>query len=582
MMKFAAVFVTAVLATEHAEHYAALNKMLEGPAEVLNSPALAELHTHVALANPMKTIYDTCNQMRVQIRTDRTAATKKELIDRKLCRNTLSAYESNIDKNQKNKADKIAEAARLYKAHSALWDEPNSLNKTRAARNVSIASQEVVVKRGQKARDDAHAEFLKLQAAFETALEQIGVIHRVLNGEGTLSDLGGGDKGFLEEQSCSARFHQLVKDTKDVPRVSNMLQVFAESFEKVENAKDSTVAGKVRGAKVSTKTNARENKGNMDAVNALLKKVRENLVKSMQLSYKQETTLINLWKAKKQKLRRKINDDWILNWKNFVKQGQVELTIGQDWVKEGNAKIRAAQYRKRADETTIMNEFLSKRCAKSRRDYAAVMSNYANELNALDRVIRYLKENVFPKWSKDIVDTVSSPYSWKIEKAHYITVSNTYSSVGYYKDPVSCRKGYATVFTGLRLLTQTRTNQKFIDPNDLTKSVNMQFSRKSKLKGDVECQTFPSGIPVGTASSCSTSKFAHASIDLTGTGYKFGKAAQRMFVTLGRKSGKSKVKFTDGGRKVEISTVGRCGQTYPDDNGLSADYRADPIPLEKA
>lgn len=582
-MKFAAVFVTAVLAAEHAEHYAALNSMLEVPAEVLSSPALAELHTHVALQNPMKTIYDTCNQMRVQIRHERTIATKKELVDRKLCRTTLSDYESNIDKNQKNKADKIAEAARLYKTHSALWDEPASLNKTRAARNISIASQEVTVKRGQKARDTAHEEFLKLQAAFETALEQIGVIHRVLNGEGTLSDLGGGSKaGFLEEQSCSSRFHQLVKDTKEVPRVSNMLQVFAESFEKVENAKDHTVAGTVRGAKVSTETKAKANKGNMDAVNALLKKVRENLVKSMQLSYKQETTLINLWKAKKQKMRRKINDDWILNWNNFVKQGEVELSIGQHWVKEGNAKIRAAQYRKRADETTIMNEFLTKRCAKSRRDYASVMSNYANELNALDAVIRYLKVNVFPKWSKDIVDTVSSPYNWKVEKATYIKVSNTYSSTGYNKDPVSCRKSYSTVYSGLRILTQTRTNQKYIDPNDLTKSVNMQFSRKSALKGDVECQQFPSGIPVGTASSCSSSKYVYASIDLTGTGYKFGKAAQRMFVTLGRKSSKSKVEFTDGGRKVAIKTVGRCGQTYPDDSGENADYRADPIPLEKA
>merc|ERR1719313_2184086 len=106
------------------------------------------------------------------------------------------------------------------------------------------------------------------------------------------------------------------------------------------------------------------------------------------------------------------------------------------------------------------------RCAKSRSEFQVDMTNKANELNALDKVITYLKVNVFPKWSKDIVDVVSTPYKWKIDNPRYIAVTNPFSTADG-GSSVACRKKFATVFSKLRVLTLNGTNQHYLDPNDL-------------------------------------------------------------------------------------------------------------------
>jgi hypothetical protein len=361
-----------------------------------------------------------------------------------------------------------------------------------------------------------------------------------------------------------------------------MLQVFSKSFAKVEQAPAKNHAGTVGGSSVGTKKKVQANTGNMDAINKLLAKVRENLVKSMQLSYKQENKLISLWKTEKQNRRMKINDDWITNWENFKAQGTLEEKIGLHWQREGSAKIRGAEHVKLSQETQIMRDFLDKRCWESRIAYENDSMNRANELNALEDVLRYMKTWVVGKhgWSKKMNDVVSSPYKWKIEKApEYVDVKNTYSTTANTNDPVSCRTPYSTVFQKVRILTQDKTDQKFIDPNDLTHTKNMNVKRDQPVKS-MNCQQFPSGISLGRAHSCSKEKFTSASVDLTGTGYKFGKAAERMFKVLGRKTAGSSVKFTNGGKLVTIQIRGRCGDIYPDDSA-DADYRSDPIPLEK-
>lgn len=451
------------------------------------------------------------------------------------------------------------------------------MNATRATMNISLSSQEVEVARGQANRDASKSEFDNLNQAFEWALGNITLIGRVLNGEGTLGDLHG-TAGFLEEASCSARMSQLAEHTKDVPVVANMLQVFSKSFAKVEDT-----PAKIGGSSTGTQAKVQSNGGEMTAINTILAKVRENLVKSLQLAQDQENAAITLWKTDKQTRRKKINDDHISNWKNLEEQGKVEETIGFDWEKEGSERITAAENKKAYDELVILHDFLNTRCKKSRKDFVVDMNNKANEINALNKVVAYLKKHVLGKegWSKDIVESVSSPYTFVIEDPVYVSVKG-FSTIDHQDDPVTCARTFSTVFSKIRILTEKRTNAKYIDPNDLTHSVNKDVKRGKVLTGDPNCQLFPSGIPVARASSCGAGDedYAHAELDLTGTPYKFGKAAQRMFQVLGRKS-KGKATFSSDGKKVTIKVKGRCGDLYADDAPRDdVDYRSDPIPLE--
>jgi len=398
-----------------------------------------------------------------------------------------------------------------------------------------------------------------------------------LNGEGTLGDLG----GFLEQSPCSARFAQIAEETKHVPRVSSMLQVFSKTFQKIEDRTSQNPVAKVGDAS-STTAQVQTNSGDMDAINTILAKVRENLIASLAAATEQENKLIGLWKASKQEQRAKINDDWITNWVNFEDQGSTEEYIGTHFQDEGKAKIEAAQNMKKGDEYRILLEFLDARCTASRKAYVVTMNNYANELNALQKVIDYLQNNVLKKWSKNIVAVISSPYEWNLEAAPtYLDVKNTWSTTAFNDDPVSCRTPYATVFTKIRVVSQVQTNVKFIDPNDLTFSSNMDVARKAPIAGNIECQLFPSGLPLGRANSCSELEFATASLDLTGTGYKFGTSAKSMFKIFGRKTDGSEATFSNGDQTLTIKVRGRCGDLYGDDASPElADYRSDPIPLE--
>lgn len=567
------------------EHYEEMAKMLQPHTEAMDSVALSELHAHLKIANPMQQIYDTANQMMAQIRTERTHATKAHIAYRRMCSNTKRDYSNTIDSNSKSAGEDLQQAASLYASHFKLWGQPNKMNASRAARNVSISQQEVKVKRGQASRDATHVEFLKLQAAFEKALGEIAVIGRVLNGEGTLGDRHGA-VGFLEEQSCSSRFAKL-KEQSDVPQVAAMLESFSKAFATLEAptaAVNKNVAGAVGGKAAGTEAKVQTSTKDMDAINMILAKVRENMVKAMTISYQQETKLINLWKNEKQDRRKKINNDWITTWTNLRDQGKVEKEIGAKWTAEGEKRIKAAKHQKVADESSIMRDFLNAACTKESKAYPVTMSNMANELNALQAVVRYMKIHIFSKkgWGKSIMDVVSTPYKWKVESPVYVTVKNTYSTTNHDSDPVTCRTPYSTKFSKLRILSMDKTDEKFIDPNDLTHSTNYNPGMQEKL-GDLNCQQFPTGIPVGRAHSCSEESYSTAVVDLTGTGYKFGKAAQRMFKTLGKKTTGSSIKFSNGDKTVTIKVRGRCGDIYADDApASSADYRSDPIPVESA
>lgn len=557
---------------ENKDHYAALHNIIAPLEDAMTSVSLSELRVHVGLQNPMKTIYSTCEKMRKEIYADRKLAMQKEDSDRKLCKSTLTRYTSYI--KAQNDADQFSrsKAIKDYQVHIALVKPAESLNKTRFARNVTIADQEVQVARGQANRDAQHTEYDNLVSAFEYALGNVSLIRRVLNGEGTLNELHGA-VGFLEEGSCSSHMSQLAASVSHVPQLSSMLQVFSKAFAKVEA---------IPVAKTGLKTQAKVQKssGDMDAINTILAKVRENLLKALKLATQQENNLIKLWKSSKRSQRNKLNSNWRKNANDFTKQGEVEEKLGRHWESEGAHRITAAQAVKKRDETQILKDFLGTRCAVSRRNFQVDMTNKGNELNALDAVIRYLKTNVFPKWSKNIVDVVSTPYKWKVESPQYVSVGKTYSTTANPgDDATTCRTSYATVFSKVRILTSTN-GQKYIDPNDLTHSKNYNAKRTTALKS-VDCQLFPTGVPVGRAHSCSKDSYSKAQVDLTGSGFKFGKAALRMFKILGRKTKGSKVKLSSNGLVLTLKVHGRCGDLYGDDAAMeNVDYRSDPIPLE--
>jgi hypothetical protein len=558
--------------SENKEHYAALHKIIAPLEDAMTSVALSELRVHVGLKNPMKIIDETCAKMRTEIYAERKLAMQKEDSDVKLCKSTLARYKAYI--NQQNSVDQSERSKALtdYNTHVVLVKPAAALNETRKARNATIGTQEVHVARGQSNRDGEHVEFLNLKAAFEYALGNVSLIRRVLNGEGTLNELHGA-VGFLEEGTCSSHMNQLAEASAHVPQLFSMLQVFSKAFSRVEA---------IPVAKTGLKTQAKVQKssGDMDAINTILAKVRENLVKALKLAIDQENNMITLWKSSKRKQRNGINTNWRSNADDFKNQGEIEEKAGRHWESEGAHKISAAQAIKKRDETQILKDFLGTRCGQSRISHQAFMTNKANELNALDAVMRYLKEHVFPKWSKKIVDVVSSPYTWKVESPNYVKVSNTYSTTAHPgDDATTCRTSFSTVFSKVRLLTATN-GQKYLDPNDLTHSTNMNTKRTSKVEG-IDCQLFPTGVPLGRAHSCSVEGDSSAKVDLTGTGFKFGKAALRMFKILGRETKGSKVSLSSSGLVLTLKVHGRCGDLYGDDAAMeNVDYRSDPIPLE--
>lgn len=562
-----------------AVHYSALSKQVSKDAQRLNSARLAEIDSHLAIVNPMQKIFQTCKQMQTQIYAERKAAIKKEKADRSMCSATLASYKAGSLKNDRNKKNSLDAAARNRKKHLAKKDEPKRLYNEREARNVTIKKEEDDVATRQTNRDNEHTEYVNLRTSFEYALGNVSLIRRVLNGEGTLGDLHGA-KNFLETQSCSAHMSNLASALSHTPQVSNMLQVFSKSFALIENAKVAKVG--------QTQAKTQRNTGDMDAINTILDKVRENLEKSLTLATKQENAAIALWKKTKQTMTNNINKNYILNWKNFKDGGEIEEYMGKHWETEGKHRVAARRSVKRRDELDILHEFLNTRCKQSRRAFVTAMASFTNELNALDKVIKYLKEKVFPKWAKmtSIQDVTSSPYTWKLEnKPVYIDVKakRTYSTTAFNDgDNVQCRTPYSTVFSKVRILTQDKTNQKFLDPNDLTHSKNVDPTKRiAKVKP--QCQLFPDGIPVGRAHSCDRKQFATAQVDLTGTGYKFGKKALSMFGILGRVTLGSAATLSKDGLILKLSVRGRCGDLYGDDAGVdNADYRSDPIPLEKA
>lgn len=448
----------------------------------------------------------------------------------------------------------------------------------REERNRTIAKDEADVLARQAARDRDHQEYLNLRQSFEWALGNVSLIRRVLNGEGDLADLYG-QKRFLEEESCSAHMKGLAEALQHTPQVANMLETFSKSFELVEAKGVDKVDG--------LQAKSQKSSGDMDAINTILDKVRENLAKSLTLATKQENAAIALWQKTKLDLTKVINDNYLKNWKNYKQGGEIEEYMGLHWETEGKHLVAARKFVKRRDELDILKEFLSKRCSDSRRAYINTMATFTNELNALDKVIKYLQEKVFPKWANmaSISDVTSSPYEWKKEnKPVYVNVQgkNTYSTTAYNNgDVVQCRSPYSTVFTKLRILTQERTEQKYLDPNDLTYSTN--YDTKFNAVITPQCQIFPDGIPVGRAHSCSKKEFATAQIDLTGTGYKFGKKALSMFKIIGRETLGSTATLSSDGKILKLSIRGRCGDLYGDDAAIDdVDYRSDPIPLESA
>jgi len=257
------------------------------------------------------------------------------------------------------------------------------------------------------------------------------------------------------------------------------------------------------------------------------------------------------------------------------------------WSKAGSYQLLQQKAQKAHDENEILHEFLETRCQESRLAFQRTMTNFMNELNALSRVTQYLKMHVFNEkngWGKSIMATISKPYKWKLEsQPSYINVKGTYSTVAHGFDPQSCRSSYSTVFSKLRILTQERTNQAYIDPNDLTHSNNFNVKRTESMKsGRIQCALFPAGIPVGRASTCTDAGHGVKSvINLKGTNYKFGDHALKMFKVLGQNTVNSKVRISKDRQVITLIAKGRCADLYGDDlSALDADYRSDPIPLE--
>lgn len=577
-MKFLSLVAVACVTVSARDHYAKMASLLE-VSHTSEDANLALLRSNVQLKSPMVQIAEQVTSMISDVRKERTADRKKYLALQKSCDVTGAQYSSDINRHEKLSRVHRTRATSSSRNHRKLAHMPAKAVEQRKAYNVSVSQQEVKVKRGQASRDAVHVEFLKLQAAFEKAISEIDTIGRVLNGQGTLGDRHGA-VGFLEEQSCSSRFNQMKEDAKDFPHLASMLESFSKAMETVEAptaAVTKTAAGTEAKVQVSTK--------DMDAINMILAKVHENLISAMKTSYDMEVKAINLWKNEKQDRRKKINNQWIKTWTNLKDQGTVESQIGTYWKSEGQSLIDAQKHTKRADEIRIQQEFLKAMCKREKRNYPLRMMSNANQLNALSAVMRYLRQHVFTDksvWKAAKINAaITSTYKWELDDPIYLDVANTYSTTNFDDDAATCKTPFTTVFSKVRVLKEVNTSRYFLDPNDLSYSKNFDIKMENEQK-ILQCSLFPNGIPLGQVHSCSKDNFATSVIDLTNTNFQFGPDAKSMFKVIGRKTDGSSVTFDKSGLVATLKVRGRCGDIYSEDLAADqADFRADPIPLDK-
>lgn len=553
------------------KHYDVLKKMVAKSSDALESAAMTEIGAHLANDSTMNTIATTCEQMKTEISQESQNALKEEHEDTRVCSETLANYKQDRQTAEDNKADFLKEASKFLKKWSDIEDQPANNNATRVSLKTAIESKEVAYKSVVEASDAAQVDFLGTREAYMWALANVSVIHRVLNGEGTLDEYAGRGS-FLEEAPISKRI-QALSLASTSSRMNNMLKIYSRSFSLLE-AKDKTT-------------------GDMDAVNTLLVKIRENLTRDLKTLTDQNNNRIALDKASRLERRHKINENWQTYYNNYKDSGEIEEKIGQ-WIQdEGNNRFKAAKQIKIRDQLDIMIDFLQRRCTASRRAFSFLMAQKANEMNALSAVLQYLHTEVFPTASAwhQTSDVVSTVYKWETSSGLadvYIDVKNTWSTIDNQDDAVVCRQPYATVFSKVRVLTEKTTGRKFLDPNDMKHTKFKEVNRNHDLKDQaIECQMFPAGIPLGRAQSCSRTRFAHGQIDLTGTPYKFGNEAKNMFKILGLDTGKddadretrSRVELSSNGKKLTMRVKGKCGDVYGDDSP-NPDYRSDFIPLK--
>ena len=107
LLAFVAVALVVADTSQDDQHYNALSTMVDKDSEVLQSAMLTEVGAHVALKNPMQTIYDTVQNMLKEIRADRKKAMKVEKADRKMCSDTIKKYSDEADSQSKQQQEHL-------------------------------------------------------------------------------------------------------------------------------------------------------------------------------------------------------------------------------------------------------------------------------------------------------------------------------------------------------------------------------------------------------------------------------------------------------------------------------------------
>jgi hypothetical protein len=556
------------MSSELKEHYQLLGTKLIRQQHLMSSPYLAEITTNLAVENPIQTIHDTVMVMKTEIQTEVQKANRKFKKDEATCNQNKKHYSERRAVHSRLESEASAKKTEHFEKKEAQKSQPPAYNVSMANYNASCtgAWDQIVIL--QKQRDVSHQKFLKSQKAFYDALSQILIIRRALNGEGQLSDLAGTE--FLEGTTCSSHMTRMSKDFSHVSVLSSMLQTFSKAFSRLESS-DPTK--------------------DMDAINVILDKVKENLVNSMTLAAEQEAVAVNLWKQSK---IQKINEMSVIC-QLACKAGRgiasSTVKLGIHYIAYAEQAIIEAENEYLDDRYTFLFEWEEKSCNAMKAAHELAIRSLGNEKDALQNVLTYMKSHMYDPadssvgYSKTLSDVISSPYRWAPEtNPVYVKVSNTYSTIsgtpgGF--DPLTCRKGFATVFSQIRILTQTKTNNLFINPNDLEHSKNMDVDRQTDMAdSDMNCQLYPTGIPVGRASACNPTAVKGV-IDLTGTPYKFQSQewATKFFVKAGRRS-QGNAKLSPDNKKLVLTVTGFCGDIYGDDSpGEFRDYRSDPIPI---
>jgi hypothetical protein len=554
----AVALVAIVSASE--DHYGQCRKSISPYTNAIDSVVLTQVDTHLQVKNSWQTIVDTCRTMYKENVSEKRVKKAGELRDDRMCKRQQTSYLSiQASRNRRaaayNRRALQQNAIRFPKKGKTIAQKikdehagPCAVNRKEVDRLLGE------IDAAAKIDADAQATFKKIKAAFEYALEEITQIYRVLNGQGTLSDRYGRANGLME-LSAADHMKRLASQVEH-PLVKGMIQTYTKTLQKVSGA------------------------GDMDAVNALLFKMKENLATTLQKKQEAEWARRNTHTVNNLDLHKKMNNNWKLFWECRKRIGNYWIKMGTAHTREAQAKIMEFRNRKIADKNGILYSFLRARCRVTRNEYDVFLANKNNEQEALLKVIEYIEQKVLKKpWVNNIGQT---PYRWKLEtKPEYVTVKNTFSTVDHRRDDdvITCKDEYATVYTKLRIMTEDKTGRKFIDPNDMTHSKNTNTDRTAD-KRNVQCELYPIGIPVGRARSCKADQGSVARIDLSGTPYKFDKVSKAMFKILGKDSTKSTVKMSKGNRLIELKAYGRCGDVYGDDLPANmADYRSDPIPI---